>query len=292
MKPTFGASPKTKKTNVMYAICRVLKMKNTTDISASDNHCMRVDGRGTEDSHIDTELSQHNVYSQNYHREDGSAMGLNEALETAIQNYEIKVPRKDSVKVVEFMFTLSPEYFEGVNVSDGLNDPKIKAFYRSASDFLGRENDIVLDFHLHLDETTPHIHAHVIMTDTNKKGECILNASKKLDGRKKLSALQDRYFDSMKRHVPGLKRGIPSEITNAKHMTLKQIRKSLQALIKTGLSNEIINHVARELVVNPSLGIEKAIEIAKGKPAQHDQRAEELKQNPLKVNDKGFSKDL
>lgn len=262
----------------MYAICRVLKMKDATDISASDNHCMRVDGRGTDGSHIDSELSKYNVYSQNFHREDRTAMRLNEAFDTAIQAYEIKIPRKDSVKIVEFMLTLSPECFEGINVLNGLNDPKIKEFYRGATDFLSRENDILLDCHLHLDETTPHIHAHVIMTDTNKKGDLILNASHKLDGRKKLSALQDRYFDSMKRHIPGLKRGIPSEITNAKHMTLKQIRKSLQTLEKTGLSQEIINHVAHELVVNTSVGLEKAIEMAKGKQSQR--------------NDKGFSKDL
>jgi hypothetical protein len=271
----------------MYAICRTLKMKNANDILASDKHCRRVAGRGTESSHIDPSLSQYNISYHTYTNEDGTAKPLNEAFDLLVEHQGIKIPRKDSVKIVEMMFTLSPEAFEGVNRSKGLKNASINDFAQGATDFLNRLGVYILDYHVHLDETTPHMHAHVVITDKNKKNEEILCASALLDGRKKLTEFQDRYYASMVARIPGLKRGLPSEVTQDTHMTLKEIK---QALVDAGIDNTQINQISKELLrqKNPEQVVEAVLEA----PEKQQQRTDDLQRNPQPKNDKGFPKDL
>jgi Plasmid recombination enzyme len=292
----------------MYGICRTLKMKVATDISASENHCARIEGRETHkrDADIRPELSKYNVsMTQGWVKDDGSMMTLNEQIECVMKEENIIAPRKDSVKVVEYMLTLSPEFFEGCDITKGLEDEKIKAFLDGTTHFLNKEpNTRVINWHLHLDEKSPHLHAHVMITDVNKKNQQILNVGKVLDGRAKLSLLQDRYFDIMKQYVPGLKRGVSSDLTERKHLTLKEIGKALRGLEKVGISPDKIERLAGEIVrdqvkeartdqeeISESIK-EKLTEALKDKPIDVEElflKHERLKEMTKKFYDKTYS---
>lgn len=64
-------------------------------------------------------------------------------------------PRKGAVLCIEAVLTLSPEYFT--------DNKSIKDFTIAAAKWLDNEfGENVLSVDLHLDETTPHIHAHII----------------------------------------------------------------------------------------------------------------------------------
>lgn len=100
---------------------------------------------------------------------------------------------------------------------------------------------------LHLDETTPHIHA-VIVPVEHKKGKVPhLSSSKYFDGREKMSAWQDKYTNSMTEVFPGMfKRGIRG--SEATHVELKTYR----ALIKEDLnylsSESILAHAKENFI--------------------------------------------
>ncbi|NCP60735.1 MAG: hypothetical protein GW839_10615 [Flavobacteriales bacterium] len=127
--------------------------------------------------------------------------------------------QKNSVKAIEHLMTASPEYFEGPN-----RTKKIQDFVKASGEFLqdtyGREN--IVSVSLHLDETTPHLTAIVtpITVSKLKSGKEIkrLGAKKWLDGRDKMSQMQDKFADSCK-HL-GLERG--NKKSKANHTTIKE----------------------------------------------------------------------
>lgn len=74
-------------------------------------------------------------------------------------------PRKNSVLSVEALLTLSPEYF-----CEDEDQKKVTEFTKAAVTFL-KENfgNNVISVDLHLDESNPHIHAHIIpLTDDGR----------------------------------------------------------------------------------------------------------------------------
>jgi len=223
---------------------RTLKLKSDTDITASDNHCQRI----SRDNHIDPgniapELTPYN-WSMN-------SKSLHENYQEAVRDYDIHQPRKDSVKVVEFMMSLSPEYFDRANRKSGRNDPLIKEFLVATHEYLNRMPGVlILNMHLHVDEpnAAPHIHAHVVIVDKDKRGRTILNASRLLDGKKKMSELQDLYHTSIMRRIEGVQRGLPASITRRKHIPLKDIRKSLAKLTDMGVGPDQINRITTNLI--------------------------------------------
>ena len=62
--------------------------------------------------------------------------------------------RSDSVRVVEALFTASPEFFQGKQPDE------IRAFFREAMDFLAehQSRETIISAVIHMDETTPHMH--------------------------------------------------------------------------------------------------------------------------------------
>lgn len=229
----------------MYAILRTLKLKSDTDIVASDNHCRRVNDRGTEHAHVDASLKR---YNWTLHDKP-----LMELYHETMQEYDAIQPRKDSVKIVEMLMTISPEYFDDVNPLNAKNHPKITELIAASREFIDRLDGVkLLNLSLHVDEpgAAPHLHAHVVMLDRRKDGKAILNASKHLDGKKKLSYLQDVYHFSVSQRIQGVKRGISSEITKNKHIKAKDIRKSLKRLQDIGYLEHEINDILKKIIEN------------------------------------------
>lgn len=84
---------------------------------------------------------------------------------------------------------------------------------------------------LHLDETTPHIHALIVPVMSNKKGLPHLNNSFYFGDKKKLSEWQDRYTDTLSSKFQNIfKRGIRG--SKATHVDLK----TYYSLIKENLN--------------------------------------------------------
>ncbi len=138
------------------------------------------------------------------------------------------VVRKDSVLAIELLLSASPEWFKQASPQQQ------KRWLEAQTEFLeevfGAKN--VLQLTLHLDETTPHIHAFVVPeiemaekrgrkrkdgTSAPEKLKPGLAASHWLDGRVKVGELQDRYAAAMEPF--GLERGLKG--SQAKHRTIR-----------------------------------------------------------------------
>ena len=128
-------------------------------------------------------------------------------------------PRRDSVEAVELLLSASHEYFVG---RDGEIDPeRLECWVAQATKFLRdrRNCGICAKAVLHLDERTPHIHAH--MVPITEEGR--LSATHFLDGKKKMQALHTRQAEYMKEL--GLERG--REGSRATHQRVKQFYASV-----------------------------------------------------------------
>lgn len=137
--------------------------------------------------------------------------------------------RTDSVLAVELMLSASPEWFK--QASREQTQEWLRRNVQWIEDVFGRNN--VLQVALHLDETTPHLHAFLVpeveMIETRgrkpkagtpasvKAPKPALAASHWLDGRAKLGDLQDSYAAAM---APlGLERGLKG--SGARHRTIR-----------------------------------------------------------------------
>lgn len=106
--------------------------------------------------------------------------------------------RGNSVLAVELVLTASPDFFK--KSSNSKVDSWIDENQKWLEKKFGKDN--VVSLVAHFDETTPHIHAHVV--PITKDGR--LSAKEFIGGmRHRMSELQTDYFDSMKPF--GLKRG-------------------------------------------------------------------------------------
>lgn len=127
--------------------------------------------------------------------------------------------RKNGVVAVEVVLTASPAFFRPDDPAaiGTWQDDRLEAWAPRAIswawDFFGQDNLVSAVFHL--DEATPHIHTVVVPVDDSprQRGSRVrLNAGRWLDGRQKLTALQDRYSNAMK--GIGLERDIQGRRAN------------------------------------------------------------------------------
>lgn len=101
---------------------------------------------------------------------------------------------------------------------------------------------------LHMDETTPHIHALIVPVMSNKKGLPHLNNSFYFGDKEKLSEWQDRYTEALSSNFQNIfKRGIRG--SKATHVDLK----TYYSLIKENLnelSSDVVLANAKENFIN------------------------------------------
>lgn len=149
----------------------------------------------------------------------GPDRGVRELVTEVIEEHGGK-PRRDSVEAVEILLSASPEFFEDEDERKAAE--KLERFVEQAVKFLEdpRNCGRCVKAVLHLDERTPHIHAHKVPIDPEGR----LNASHYLDGRARMRALHDRYAEVMR--PLGLERG--REGSRATHQTVKQFYASIE----------------------------------------------------------------
>uniref|UniRef100_UPI000D07E11B MobV family relaxase n=1 Tax=Chlorogloea sp. CCALA 695 TaxID=2107693 RepID=UPI000D07E11B len=140
-------------------------------------------------------------------------------LETLVrQHIGEQTIRKNAVLAVEFLLTASPEYFRPDDPSKAghYEEQRLEDFQQSACQWLvNRYGERIVRAELHLDESTPHIHAYMVPLDEKGKLNCraLLGGS-----RYRLSELQDDFAQAMA--TLGLERGIKG--SKAKHTEISK----------------------------------------------------------------------
>lgn len=183
----------------MYSILRLQKIKTRSQLAACQNHNLRlkpVPNADPEKTHLNR-----TVLAKDY-------KNVVAEIEDRFQKHNIK-PRSDSVQVVEIVLTASHEFFEKLNNEDFRE--WVQKNYSWAQKEFGKN---LLQFTLHCDELTPHIH--LLFTPITKDGR--LSMKDLYGGKTKLSLLQTRYSEEMS--VFGLKRGVKQ--SSAKHINVKE----------------------------------------------------------------------
>lgn len=223
----------------MYCILRLQKIKTRAQLSACQNHNLRLKPVPNADPN-----------KTHLNKTAGAAdyKTLIAELEDKFHKHNIK-PRKDAVQAVEVVLSASPEFF-----SKTPGDETIRKWanqnYKWAKEEFG-EN--LIQFVLHLDESTPHIH--LIFTPITRDGR--LSMKELYGGKDKLSALQSRYAKAMEKF--GLKRGNEGSLTQhttikefysftnkLKKLNPKQIKKLANTLEEFEIENKKINEEERE----------------------------------------------
>ncbi|HCX4818175.1 TPA: plasmid recombination protein, partial [Escherichia coli] len=216
-----------------------------TAITAVNNHNMRL----SIEENIDPKKSHLNkilIGSDNTRKD---IMGYIEA-------NDIKIRNKDTIVFNEFILTASPEFFFDKN-----GKRKTRSEYKSDLDdwvktqieYLNKsEYGICVNAVLHLDESTPHIHAITLPIRDGK-----LNNKSFWRGKNSYSRLQDSYNLANKKY--GLKRGEKADETLITHTTLKEYREIIKQDIAE--EKEFFNELSANILNVPErkniIGLEK-----------------------------------
>ena len=118
--------------------------------------------------------------------------------------------RKDSVRVVEVLFTASPEFFKGKKRAE------IRAYFEENLRFFEQyqSKQTILSAVVHMDEKTPHMHlSFVPLTEDGR-----LCAKEIVGNKKKLTQWQDRFWEHMVKKYPDLERGESASKTGRDHI--------------------------------------------------------------------------
>lgn len=154
-----------------------------------------IDGRDFERSDIDWSRTSENVslvHTDNW----------NKTITSTLHDLGIK-ERKDSVVLLDGLYTASPEFFEGKDRE------QIIDYFRECLDFHERTYGKAINAVIHLDETTPHLQVASIPVTHDEKGYH-LSAKSIMGGRADYRARQDKFWNDVARHH-GLERGEVSE---------------------------------------------------------------------------------
>lgn len=174
----------------------------------------------------------HNNRTSNPHNADpngkcilvGGSNNPLDSLDKLIEKYGIKV-RSNACLAGEYLLTFSPEMAGKIDLKDWVS---------ANLNFIANEHskESILSAHLHLDETTPHLHivtAPLIEKEiTNRKNKTPkikmrLSANDFWGGRKMLADRHTRYAEAMEDF--GLERG--RKVSGADHKTIKDFYKDL-----------------------------------------------------------------
>ena len=185
-----------------YAIMRFAKYKGP-EITNIEAHNERRKEKYASNPDIDLSRSKHNFHliepSQRYRAEAErqiSAAGCR--------------TRKDSVRLVEVLFTATPEFFQGKRL------PEIRQYFEEALHFLEQyqAKETIISAVVHMDEKTPHMHLSFVPLTPDGR----LSAKEIVGNKKKLSWWQDKFWEHMVLKYPDLERGESASQTRRDHI--------------------------------------------------------------------------
>lgn len=124
--------------------------------------------------------------------------------------------RRDSVKFVDTLVTVSPEFAKA-------HEAEMPEYFNRAFDFLkervGEEN--IFSAVVHMDEKTPHMHLCFVPLTKDKR----LSAKEILGNKKSMIRWQDDFYACMAERWPELERGTPAVETKRRHLTPQWYKK-------------------------------------------------------------------
>jgi hypothetical protein len=232
-----------------YGICRIQKIKSWGELAGSGQHTTRE----RETLNADPELDNIRVIGEP-NDPDLASMVRDKIGEQTI--------RKNAVLAVEILLSASPEYFRPDDPSSAgvYEQQQLDAWTEKSVDWLKEQyQDRVVRAELHLDESTPHIHAYLVPLDDKEK----LNCRALFGGtRHTLSKLQDSYAEAVE--PLGLERGIKG--SQATYTAVKQyysdvnrdsLNLDLEEQLPQPLKNEPATNYRERVIENlqPSLDI-------------------------------------
>ena len=118
--------------------------------------------------------------------------------------------RKDSIRVVEVLFTATPDFFKEKNRAE------VKAFFTEALYFFEKQQakETILSAVVHMDEKTPHMHLSFVPLTADGR----LSAKEIVGNKKKLTWWQDKFWEHMVAKYPDLERGESASQTGRDHI--------------------------------------------------------------------------
>ena len=129
--------------------------------------------------------------------------------------------RKDSIVMIDALYTASSGFFEGKKIEE------IVRYFKDCLDFHELVYGKAFNAIVHLDETTPHMHVASVPIIEDEKG-MHLSAKIIMGGRADYRTRQDRFYDEVTKHY-GLERGEVREPAEAKaHTTKREWQLALQ----------------------------------------------------------------
>ena len=185
-----------------YAIMRFAKYKGP-EISQIEAHNERTKETYASNPDIDptrTHLNFHLIKPQDRYRAESNRQIKEAGCRT----------RSDSIRVMEALFTATPEFFKGKKRSE------LKEFFGEALEFIkqNQAHETIISAVVHLDEETPHMHLCFVPLTEDKR----LSAKDIAGNKKKLTQWQDKYWEHMVKKYPTLERGETASETGRKHI--------------------------------------------------------------------------
>jgi hypothetical protein len=195
-----------------YAIFRTQKIKSTV-LDKCQRHNQR-ENKNYSNKDIDFNRTKLNYDLHNKH----DIVYIDEINKKIKERYTgKKAIRKDAVLNVECLITSDPEFFRTIGSEE------TKRYFKEAYEFVktefGKENIVYAN--VHMDETTPHMH--LGFTPITPDGR--LSAKEWLDGKKKLTELQDNFFRYITSKGFELDRGVSSKETGARNIRIQNLKK-------------------------------------------------------------------
>lgn len=191
-----------------YTILRFAKQKGGAARSI-DAHHERTKEEYTSNPDIDKSR-----IAQNYHLVT-PRWSYEQEIKHRIQMAGCRV-RRDSVKFVDTLVTVSPEFAKA-------HEAEMPEYFNRAFDFLkervGEEN--IFSAVVHMDEKTPHLHLCFVPLTKDKR----LSAKEILGNKKSMIRWQDDFYAYMAERWPELERGTPAVETKRRHLTPQWYKK-------------------------------------------------------------------
>lgn len=209
-----------------YAILRFAKHKGGASKALSAHHERTKDSYA---SNPDIDLSR---TAQNFHLVTPQ-WSYEQEIKHRIQTAGCRV-RKDSVKFVDTLVTVSPEFAKA-------HEAEMPEYFRRAFDFLkervGEEN--IISAVVHMDEKAPHMHLCFVPLTRDKR----LSAKEILGNKKSMIRWQDDFYACMAERWPELERGTPAVETKRRHLTPQWYKKVTAMDAKLDKVEEILSGI-------------------------------------------------
>ena len=185
-----------------YAIMRFAKYKGP-EISNIEAHNERTKEKYASNPDIDCSRSKYN-----FHLIEPAGRYRAEA-ESQIQAAGCRT-RTDSVRVVEAMFTATPEFFKGKKL------PEVRRYFEESLRFFEQHQSrkTIISAVVHMDEKTPHMHLSFVPLTADGR----LSAKEIVGNKKKLTWWQDRFWEHMVQKYPDVERGESASQTGRDHI--------------------------------------------------------------------------